>query len=138
MTKEEILAMEPGRELDFWIAEHVFKWIPKVNYKTGCVEWRGYSVTGSLSACPSMSNWKNGQPPNYSTDIATAWEVVKYMRGKEGCRGCKACIEIHGTDFDGESLGQGMPYWATVHGEDAGGRTAPEAICKAALLAMEG
>lgn len=108
MTENEILAMKPGRDLDELVLREVLK-----------------------------ENLFYGAEP-YSTDIAYAWHVVESMQSKPGCTGCKACIEIHGTDFDGNTEPCDNPYWAVIHGHEAGGNTAPEAICKAALLAVMG
>lgn len=105
MTREEILGMEAGLALDNLVELHVFN----------------HTKSMYLQAGP------------YSTDIKAAWEVVEKMRNRPGCTGCKACIEIHGTDFDNES---DKPYLAFIHGQEAQGLTAPEAICKAALLVV--
>jgi hypothetical protein len=104
MTREDILGMEVGPKLDGMIGEF---------------------VTGVMVDCYTTLP--------YSTDIKAAWEVVEKMRNRPGCTGCKACIEIHGTDFDNES---DKPYLAFIHGQEAQGLTAPEAICKAALLVV--
>jgi len=121
-TKEEILAMEPGRELDALVAEHVFGWIPIVNYKSGTLEWRRYSANGSLTVCPS--HWKTTQPPAYSTDIEEAWEMLEKLGGGWIAK-----------DSDGHEAGiycnnQYRSEWIA-----SCQRSAPEAICKAALLA---
>lgn len=112
MTREEILGMEAGRELDALILEYVFN---------DCDYHGDYLITVEE---------RDFHP---STDIKAAWEVVEKMRNRPGCTCCKACIEIHGTDFDNES---DKPYLAFIHGQEAQGLTAPEAICKAALLVV--
>jgi len=96
MTRDEILAMKPGRELDALIAEKVMGW--------------SWGIIGDLI-------------PAYSTDISAAWEVVEEMGD---------CLHLrqHGEQGEWEAWFCGYPN-SKAHGE-----TAPEAICKAALLAV--
>ena len=129
MTKEEILGMEAGLELDSLIAEKVMGYEKEFNKRTvicGTELFYRLWVSGNKIISPIALY----QP---SRDIKAAWEVVEKMRNRPGCTGCKACIEIHGTDFDNES---DKPYLAFIHGQEAQGLTAPEAICKAALLVV--
>lgn len=113
MTRDEILSEPAGPRLDAWVAEHVMGWTP----------------TG-------LAKDFNGVPfpepiPNYSTDIAAAWEVVELVGGFE--------IEQWGDVWEKK----GTIIWAAsfnlpdgkniVHATAA---TAPLAICRAALLAM--
>jgi len=101
MTRDEILAMEPGRELDALVAEKVMGW---THYRE---EWGGV-VPDSIS--------------HYSTDISAAWEVVEKMGPFT-----QLTADIY----------NGITVWhcsfSVVDSVDA--VTAPEAICKAALLA---
>jgi len=100
MNAEDIDKLEAGRELDALIAEKVMGW-------TWCVQPHGhisrpgkYSYTRWLcepdryqSAKPKWDKWDgktempisglNGEymhVPEYSSDIAAAWEVVEKMR----------------------------------------------------------
>ncbi|MFD1776978.1 BC1872 family protein [Paenibacillus rhizophilus] len=99
LTREEILAMEPGRELDELICNQIFE----------------------LEMVAHV---------HYSTDISAAWEVVG-----------KLDYEVTVKKYEAMS---GYRYWARVNGADpnrfdekiANCKTAPEAICKAALLAV--
>lgn len=52
--------------------------------------------------------------------------------------GCRVYVEVHGTDCDDGNCDDetGGPYLACIHGQGAWGKTAPEAICKAALIAV--
>ena len=129
MTKDEILAMKPGRDLDRLVAEKIFD-CDTLTARVGLHE------DGDIEYC-----W--GYPlghdvaPNYSTDIAAAWEVVEEMHKKEKFTGCRACLEIHGTSFDGNNDDETGGKWlACILGEEVWGDTAQEAICKAALLAV--
>lgn len=105
-TREQILALEPGRELDKIVAEHVTKY---------------QSLTTHLNADGTF-----GYLPNYSTDIAAAWEVVKHM---------KDSWEFVLSSEDGKW--EVIFYW-DVHKpcKTVKDTTAELAICKAALLAV--
>lgn len=107
MNKEYILNLKPGLELNRLVWRMIFG-------KTMSMTIDSYHI------------------PNFSENIEEAWKVVDEMRKRSGCIGCKACIEIHGTDeLD-------KPYLAFIHGQEADGETASEAICKAALLSVYG
>ena len=58
MTREEILNMPAGREMDALVAEFVMGWLPN----------------------PGPALPKDKIVPNFSIDIAAAWEVVKYIQ----------------------------------------------------------
>jgi len=130
MTKDEILAMEAGVKLNELIHEEIMEqcwheWIADIKdkrtivgvvcKKCGVKQFKGYGVVGS---------------PHYSTDISAAWHVVEKL------------IDIHPQgDFHLEHLedewccgwcyppsGADLNNWIC-------GKTAPEAVCKAALVA---
>ncbi len=110
MTRDEILAMKPGRELDALVAERV------LGYKVVDVLPQGITYMAG-----KRKRWiKN---PNYSTGVAAAWEAVEEMND---------CLHLreHGEEGRWEANFCGYP------GSRAHGATAPEAICKAALLAV--
>ena len=111
MTRDEILNMPAGREMDALIAENVMGY-----------QW-GYKH--AFSTLPTWS--KNGivvTLGDYSTDISAAWEVVEKLRGKR-------VMEISITK---------KSFWCTVYatGRNINEKadTAPLAICRAALLAV--
>lgn len=92
--------MNPGRELDALIAERV------MGGKTKCTEIPGYEFI-----------------PNYSEDIAAAWEVVEKLKKPR---------PIFNLECD-----QRLGRWnANFYGAAAEGDTAPHAICLAALAAL--
>lgn len=64
MRRDEMLAMEPGRELDALIAEKVMNFKIESPSAEQCTIWDGREV-------------RYFEP---STDIAAAWEVVDRMR----------------------------------------------------------
>lgn len=114
MTKEEILAMVPGRELDALVAERVM--LLKVNAKNGA-----FSVISDIG----RSGLKR-----YSNDISAAWEVVERMRERIFS---KRRIFL-------DNLQELTRYIGTIDRPvawpDVFWFVNPESICKAALLAV--
>ena len=146
MTKEEILAMEAGRELDVLVAKEIFG--------IG-VEWdhASWDVNELLQKLP----FRKGQPRTisgpmahpvsntvyeYSTDILAAWRVVEKIRGMEDSRGNQllCCLKIHSDyaevwdihwSYSESSI---MNDGHKDHKLPLSWYSFPEAICKAALL----
>lgn len=131
MTRDEIMAMVPGREMDALVAEKVMNLcvLDQVHqYGDGCVvsdkgfdEWMSHPEYGRIDD-PDLL-------PPYSTDIAAAWEVMEKwgFQAQAGYQGGDYfCSIMYG--FDGE----GTP----LYGEVGDCASAPEAICKAALLTL--
>lgn len=125
MTRDQIMALE-GRELDVAVEEHVMgiavqgvPFIPRDVEPTavfGDEAAREYNKVYPTVAVKRV--------PHHSTDIAAAWQVVEKLRGRG-----------HWVDIrDDKPSG-----WRVSFGEEmtAHGNTAPEAICKAALLAVQ-
>ena len=118
MTRDEVLAMKPGRELDALVAEKVMGWEYFPAQATGMFVRLGYffdPVSGE-----AHHHWSP------STDISAAWEVVEKM-SEQWPQYQLAKIE------DGWSVMWGFDGYGWP---EATGKTAPEAICKAALLAV--
>jgi hypothetical protein len=116
MTRDEILAMEPGRELDALVAEKVMGWT--VKFMDGIWGW--------MYRESERNRWYN--VPRFTTDISAAWEVVEKMQSWGGCDiGCFGRTG-DGTWYVVETHTVNGCHKATCH-------TAPEAICNAALLA---
>lgn len=134
MTRDEILAMKPGRELDALVAINIFGWQKVV-------------FGGVVMIAPPQNdermhwaaNWdEHGCPhwiPHYSTDISAAWEVFEKIKNLGGW------IEIawnpkkkHYRCMVGANFSSGVLKSIDVSGFEE----APEAICKAALLAKLG
>lgn len=110
LTREQVLAMEPGRELDSHVALAVMG-IEQV------------TIVGKYRFIDSLDT----PLPNYSTDISAAWEVVEKMsRGKVDR---SFVLEFHFERYYA-AFGQ-VPFKTDVLFEFA-----PEAITKAALLAV--
>lgn len=122
MTKDEILAMEPGRELDCWVAEKVMGWI-NVNKETG---------TGDK---PNYHGFYGVKIPNFSTDIAAAWEIVEHMRSHQ------RYLTMYNLPKNNKYLVEFIPQltWenpAVDHSLGCCSLNPAEAIVKAALLAV--
>lgn len=125
MTREEILKLEPGFELDRLVAEKVMGW--EEGYEFVCDGWGLlYYVNFGL---------ERKRPWSPSTNIATAWEVIEHLVPEYNIGLFNSC--------DLKNPSQGTWYVeirATRHGAppcEAGAETAPLAICCAALLAVE-
>jgi hypothetical protein len=130
MTKKEILAMKPGRELDIIVAEEVFH----VKIEGDIVTDDDFGLNGDFLYDKETQN----PLKYYSTDISYAWEVVEKMR------------ELHYESAELYRFNHGewlvkfvcnygpCPYHNNPkhnwHGSSAQCQTVPEAICKAALL----
>ena len=134
MTKAEILALQPGRELDALVAERLFNarwWKSNATGKRALFmpdrkhgDWFTSFAAGTESLC---RDWEYPVPP-CSTDIAAAWQVVEGLRPEYG-------FWIDGDDGYVVEFQHGMPAMADYRHGRASALTAPEAICKAALLA---
>lgn len=124
MTRDEILALEPGREMDALVADVAgFK---NICYMEPIKMWVG-DIDGET----------NKRIPNFSAHISLAWEVFgtlfpvligrsykeTYEVGEIGWH-VNWCDTVQEDDEDG----------ACTHGKEVWAKTAPEAICKAALL----
>lgn len=113
MTREEILRMPAGREMDALIAEKVMGHVVNKNAKL-FTRWE--TEIGYSEGFTSLSR--------YSTDIRDAWEVVEkfpvfYF---ESCKELKEYFSMIGSDFESSATAE----------------TAPLSICRSALLYMEG
>ena len=115
MTRDEILAMKAGRELDALVAE-------KVMGVKNMEQW--------------LINHRMDETGQYSTDIAAAWEVVEKMRqrfrdsSKTVLFGCHENLAGNWTAYWYQSTDTMPPQWEAIS------ESLPEAISKAALLAV--
>jgi hypothetical protein len=134
LTREQILAMPAGREMDALVAERVMEIR---------VYWHHYYLTGDgkLTKCGPFLNGQdscesvNRKVAGYSTDISAAWRVVEKMRDALGHWELAHHIDDPRKCY-AEFGGEYEPYdgWHTCKG-CALADTAPLAICRAALLA---
>jgi len=114
MTKKEILAMKAGRELNIKVAEDVM----------GC-------KVAHDEIFGDMENYSNGvhstlQP--YSEDISVAWQVMERLKGYHPRIEFNTYSQKWEAAFSARQADFSYPV--------ASATTAPEAICKAALLAL--
>jgi len=144
LTKRIILAMSVGSVLDALVAHNIFGWEYVQNAPDGfyCLsvgndkgwwkspDWKGWAC----AAC-------EGLPYQYSDDIEKAWSVVQqvqklYPYWRFSLLGGDRDFR-HG--FEAEWFGEGNPHndYGERHGT-AYCTTAPEAICKSALIACLG
>jgi hypothetical protein len=132
MTRDEILNMPAGREMDALVSKIIFESVP-------CGNWaiQRYYPEEWIRIDDSC-NHKNCHPlnfvPLYSSNISAAWEVVEKMHSK----GAEIEVIAH---YDGSYFcvmahaipdGAGSVDW----GANAIESNAPLAICRAALLAI--
>jgi len=140
MTKEEIMAMPAGREMDALVAEKVMGadlaklwWFD--DEEDVCLGLCYFHIDEARN-CGWLDNGKSADEcresrtyreicPAYSTDIAAAWEVFKFF-------GVQGAVYFSGTD-----------WWCEIQPEVGGEYakspeevSAPLAICRAALLAL--
>lgn len=113
--------MDVGRELDVLVAEKVFRYT--LDYEFADMYFDGAPCVKELR--DQYDEW--GVLPKYFTEMGDAWLVVEALRG----RGLH--LQMNDT-LSG--------YRARFFTADDGayyqfGETAPEAICRAALAAME-
>ena len=119
MTRDEIMKLE-GRELDAAIHSKVFGWREFPHYP----HWQKPVMGGPGEV------WYKGLP-NYSENIADAWQVVGKMREKyplvqveDGVDGCACCVVLQDPPV--------IENWVVAAEADT-----PElAICRAVLMVV--
>lgn len=116
--------MNPGRDLDALVAEKVMGWS---ELKTGLIVETGWDLYGKDSTGDG-----DFLVPEYSTDIAAAWDITEKMRHIKCKQDKFATFTVMQTE---EGYWAGYT-WHEVSYDDASGHTAPHAICLAALKAV--
>ena len=112
MTAEQVLAMEPGREMDAYVAKYV-------------------KFPGHSHLISEVKEWC----AKYSTDISAAWEIVEKMQGIQVFNGKKVRLKVTVSAIRGIYTVIIIDYRNDTVIAEQIGTTAPEAICRAALLA---
>lgn len=138
MTKEEILAMKPGEELDRLVVIEVMD-EPIPNFTPN--DALGLQLAGSPVRSPK-GNWvclcvyDKGDIPTwyslpFSTDILAAWQVVDILKENWDC--VELIWDVGAWDIVLENYETHQKFYL---GSEAGEtyEKLPEAICKAALL----
>lgn len=138
----ETTTKDAGRELDALIAEKVMGWGRQFGSFAGTAEWHEDAVqlvspeyAYPLRPTTMPITYYDGFP-HYSTDIAAAWQVVVKM----GERGYHARVQspfIPGDEFHAGFTPHGSSGWNGRPDFAASADSAPLAICRAALLAVE-
>lgn len=126
-----------GRELDAEIAERFMGWRWWRSSITGrrCLfpseppEWFTELATGNE---PLVGDWDHISLPPYSTSIADAWHVVERLNALGWLVGLEQIDTAQGRQWR-TSLDRISPYGI----EDEFATTAPLALCRAALRAVE-
>lgn len=119
MTREEILTLPVGNNLDAIVAQQVL----------GCQirKRNGLALCGCTDHEHGQAHWdepRSGLLEDYSADIAAAWQLVERLRLQW----------VAGEDKDGIFFAFQNPETQSCEWE-AGADTLPLAICRAALLA---
>lgn len=117
MTRDEILTMEAGAEMDALVATKVMGWIQASTQSSVWLTWYP----------PGEHSKARLSPPPFSTDIAAAWEVVKRIIGTT-----KRCPQVR---WISEAMSHEW-HCDMEWGAEAYAPTAPLAICRAALIAV--
>lgn len=129
MNRDEIMNMQPGRELDELVLEKVFGRTVTDDFRTV----GEFAVASEFAIWEFDNKFPNQQPPEtcprFSTNIAAAWDVVEKLQE----RNRRICLANY---LDGA--------WAVSVRDGGGGYivgenvflTAPKAICMAALLCI--
>ncbi|SFM09537.1 BC1872 family protein [Pelosinus propionicus] len=123
VAREQILKMVPGRELDKQVAAEVMKW-----EDTGFGNSTFWDSNRRLRMLRGLGNTRKFNP---STDISEAWEVVEALKRKGLYMAFAMNRDTYNFsvwDSNGIEL---IIDWVRC-------KTAQEAICKAALLAVLG
>lgn len=127
ISRDEILKMSAGREMDILIAERVMGW----EMETDQAKLKRLS---QFVAHPLERTWWRSpqgvwhrEPPRYSSDIGSAWQVVATM------------IQKANALFLFQNSGETKAAFGDPDAADNGymkGKDAAEVICKAALAAI--
>jgi hypothetical protein len=118
VNRDEILERKPGRELDALVAEKVMG-LPQPYLSPFNGEW----------VIKHEEKWKPIERlQNYSTDISAAWEVVEKFESYKLSKLPDGDVRI--------KYGGQYQCFINANKNCGYGSTAPEAICKAALLAV--
>lgn len=127
MTRDEILNMPAGREMDalVWLALHG-------RIEEGLLTCR--RVDGDIQPS-SLIAGGHVSPPYYSEGIGAAWEVVEKL--KSDGFSFEMEINVHG-DLIGDYIVSGWRRDDMTINFLSRGKTAPLAICRAVLLCVLG
>ena len=129
MTRDEIMKLEAGREMDKLVATKVMELEPCDKwqlYHVDVIDGARYKLEDKACNHPTGKCYPEQMPPAYSTNIEAAWRVVEKLSNKFSF-----------------AINNDMGYWYADFWNSAENMnpteddTAPLAICRAALLAKE-
>jgi hypothetical protein len=135
-TREQVLAEPAGRQMDAWVAEFVFK-----------MEKTVYGIGKSSETCFENEEylWRSWEVPEFSVDIEPAWMVVEKMHESGWSVEIKQLAPGESL-LTNDKVPQKIECRVYVHffkighyynsQSDALGDILPDAICRAALLAV--
>jgi len=123
MTRDEILKLEAGREMDALILKHIFN--ADVIWKDSVINSVGFSPAGFHGKWPNSSHvYSKG---GYSADISAAWEVVEKLKSI----GLELLLDNYSPNWSCDFT----ETLEVTSEKEVSADTAPLAICRAALLA---
>lgn len=126
---EDVEKMEAGSELDRLVAEHIMQWTrgpdpsPMMEGAECWLDNKGKPIIWMPGGFAKGNVMEFLVTPPFSTDIATAWQVVEKLQ--------KACSSFQISIYDDScrvDLNEFTAMWII-----ANAATAPLAICRAAL-----
>lgn len=128
MKTDYIYKIPAGKELDGLIADRVMYW--NQNHEINECEDKWYSYCNICGYEPRFEKIIPGSCkgyPRYSVDISSAWEVVEKMGPS---------YELKSIHHSSGTVHRAT-FWRGMMGFSVEAETAPLAICRAALLAIE-
>ena len=127
ISREEILKLSAGREMDILVAEHVMGW--QIETDRGKLK----RLNMYVSHAAERTWWRDPQggwhcdPLRYSSDIVSAWKVVGSLNGKGQTLFLFQNLEENRASFDGPGA---------TDSDYMTGADITVAICKAALASV--
>ena len=136
LTREAVLVMPAGPELDALVAERVLGWV-RHRSKLESGRWSlfppgeapDWMVPATDGAGPPITSWEP-----YSADMTAAWRVVAHLHSRR----FSAAVSLDVDHTQGDAFAYFRGQAPRRRGRDPEGSaraaTAPLAICRAALL----
>lgn len=127
MQREQVDRLTPGKLLNALVAE-AMGWYMSENLNNG---WRTVTRPDGTKCEEFKSRMYSHEEvyarfiPDFSGDISAAWQIVEFM---------EPAHRVHISTYD-EGLKYGCRFENSAMHEYSLGKTAPEAICKALLMA---
>lgn len=128
MTRDEILAMQPGRELDIEVGKRVLGCHVRKERNRHTFE---LIVPGGVSyiSCVEREDAWCGMPP-----LSSTWEGMRLVVEAMAARGWWLILSVRGVECEATFVKDSCSDRNAIDGL---GQTAPHAVAIAALLALE-